>query len=162
MTSRRGISAQSPAFSRRLRYLGFIAAANWLGEGCSDCHAETGRSDAAEEFCYFGDRGANAAYVAVFKCTALFQVTNLDELLDTVELLTSAAYDAASGVALGDQFPRGAAIHSDVAADVGSFFSPLSSATIKAVETYLGSGNGGRPTRLITGDTGRGCSSPQY
>ncbi|MEZ5747589.1 MAG: acetate--CoA ligase family protein [Paracoccaceae bacterium] len=99
-----------------------------------------GRSEAAKNFAISHSgalSGSNAAYDAVFEQHGIIRVTNLDELLDTVELLTLPRTMPASGVALGTDSGGERQLISDVAADVGLSFSPLSSATIEAVETYL-------------------------
>ena len=55
-----------------------------------------GRSEAGKHFAISHSgaiSGSNAAYDAVFERHGIIQVRNLDELLDTVELLTMLAYD---------------------------------------------------------------------
>ncbi len=123
---------------------GFVAAAELAAaKGVPIVMLKLGRSEAAKKFAISHSgalSGSNAAYDAVFERHGIIQVTNLDELLDTVELLTLPRRMSASGVALGTDSGGERQLISDIAADVGLSFSPLSSATIEAVESYLDPG----------------------
>lgn len=123
---------------------GFVAAAEQAAaKGVPIVMLKLGRSEAAKNFAISHSgalSGSNAAYNAVFERHGIIQVSNLDELLDTVELLTLPRTMPVWGVALGTDSGGERQLISDIAADVGLYFSPLSSATIEALETYLDPG----------------------
>ena len=123
---------------------GFIAAVGLAREkGVPVVVLKLGRSAAAKHFAISHSgalSGSNAAYDAVFARHGVIQVHNLDELLDTAELMALRRHMPAAGIALGTDSGGERQLITDLAADIGLAFAPLAPGTVAAVEAHLDPG----------------------
>jgi acetate---CoA ligase (ADP-forming) len=102
-----------------------------------------GRSEAGRQFAISHSgaiSGSNNAYNAVFERYGVISVRTLDELLDTVELLSCSRQPPAPGVAVGTDSGGERQLIVDLAADVGLTFCSLEPSTLEHINKHLDPG----------------------
>ena len=81
--------------------------------------------------------GDDAAYDAVFDAYGVLRVADLDEMMDTLELLTAARRPGPGGLAAVTDSGGERALLSDVAADLGVPFAPVGDGTLGLLREVL-------------------------
>ncbi|PZQ96102.1 MAG: hypothetical protein DI533_16795 [Cereibacter sphaeroides] len=123
---------------------GFIEVAKLARDkGVPIIALKLGRSAAAKHFALSHSgalSGANAAYDAAFARFGVVQVHNLDELLDTAELLSLPRRMSAPGIALGTDSGGERQLITDLASDRGLTFATLAPETLSKVQALLDPG----------------------
>jgi acetate---CoA ligase (ADP-forming) len=102
-----------------------------------------GRSEAGRQFAISHSgaiSGSNSAYSAVFEKYRIISVRSLDELLDTVELLSCSRQLKIPGIAVGTDSGGERQLIVDLAGDVGLGFCDLQPSTLERINGHLDPG----------------------
>jgi acetate---CoA ligase (ADP-forming) len=122
----------------------FLAAVERAREkGVAVVVLKLGRSEAGRQFAISHSgaiSGSNSAYSAIFERYGVISVRALDELLDTVELLSCPRQPQIQGVAVGTDSGGERQLIVDLASDIGLDFCNLEPSTLERINGHLDPG----------------------